>query len=603
MTDKNITPFLFVPRHSGGAIVVLCAVLFATLGGTPRLSHAASCASAVSALSGSCSSAPKTIAPSPASPLKNEASSPFTKTWRLTLQEKYPNPSSEQIHRQVATWVATKILPHPTPPQTLRLQTEIARLAAQGFPLTTLAQGTHVEVQVTKETLNTLARHLLRAVSNQDMTNHVVAIRSAGGSPKENTFADKNLTSLLGDVSSPTISDTLYALSQVPGYTRADGLLVPSSSTPLDQILNVHITPSPTFAGSQLEIDNYGYAATGAVTLNATGSASNVGVVGGLFNVMASTSFSDGMNSGQVGYSLPIGLYTRVGADIQAMNYSLNQGFSPWGHGASSGALAALGVSGDNYSGDLWSTQRLTLKEDRSLTLKELAFVKAFTDTYSSTEQNTRVITGGTLDLSGSRRLGNLFLSGDLSDTEYSLSQGVGSSPINPFYYDTQGLQNYFQGNAQAVYVFNPTYSVTLGTIDQQYIGGGTLDPMLQGTLGGVYTIMALPTASLFGNDMYVGTLTFTRSDLTKKGIFQSSLFFDAGQVTGVGTNYAAMGPGGEESWSLSHYFAKADLAVPVGALPTGASALGTNITALTGGNIGQGGIPLQLWLSAGIRY
>ena len=56
-----------------------------------------------------------------------------------------------------------------------------------------------------------------------------------------------------------------------------------------------------------------------------------------------------------------------------------------------------------------------------------------------------------------------------------------------------------------------------------------------------------------------------------------------------------------EESVSARHWFARADLAVPIGALPT--EILGQTITALTGGNIGQGKIPLQLWLFAGLRY
>ena len=56
-----------------------------------------------------------------------------------------------------------------------------------------------------------------------------------------------------------------------------------------------------------------------------------------------------------------------------------------------------------------------------------------------------------------------------------------------------------------------------------------------------------------------------------------------------------------EESVSARHWFARADLAVPIGALPT--EILGQTITALTGGNIGQGKIPLQLWLFGGLRY
>ena len=524
----------------------------------------------------------------------------FKNGWRLTLKETHRNPSDRDVRRQVAAWVAHRLFPHPTALQTRRLQSEVAHLAAKPFPLRRQGTGTLLYVTITKETLNQIAKNLTRAVNRAASLTRVMRIQTAGGPPRENAFATQVLAPLVGAEPAATISDTLYALSQIPGFSRADGLLVPDLKNPLDQTLRVQVTPTPAFAGSQLEVDNYGYAPTGAVVLNATGSALNAGTPGGLLTVTASTAGA-GMTSGQVAYSLPRGLSTRVGGDLQAMNYSLDNGLSPWGHGSSAGALAALGVSGDNYSGDLWSTQTLLRHEDRRLTVKELAFAKAYQDTYSPTEQNARVIVGGTLDLSASRTLGKVSLSGDLSDTEYSLSQGAGSSPNNPFYYDTRGFQNYVQGNAQGVYVVSPTYSVTLGTIDQQYIGGGTLDPMLQGTLGGVYTIMALPTAALFGNDMYVGTLTFTRSDLTKKGLFQSSLFFDAGQVTGIGTAYTAMGPGVEESWSLSHYFAKVDIAVPVGALP--ASALGTTLTALTGGNIGQGGMPLQLWLSAGIRY
>nr|WP_173476923.1 hypothetical protein [Leptospirillum ferrooxidans] len=124
---------------------------------------------------------------------------------------------------------------------------------------------------------------------------------------------------------------------------------------------------------------------------------------------------------------------------------------------------------------------------------------------------------------------------------------------------------------------------------------------MLQATLGGVSNVMALPTASLFGNDLTVGTFSLTRTDATKAGTFASSAFFDVGEVSGPGFQYSAMGPGVEESFSAQHWFARADLAVPVGALPT--QVLGQSLTAMTGGNIGQGGIPIQLWLSAGLRY
>ncbi|MEC4682869.1 MAG: hypothetical protein VST70_04215, partial [Nitrospirota bacterium] len=71
--------------------------------------------------------------------------------------------------------------------------------------------------------------------------------------------------------------------------------------------------------------------------------------------------------------------------------------------------------------------------------------------------------------------------------------------------------------------------------------------------------------------------------------------------VTGIGFQYGAMGPGIEEAWTGRHLFGKLDVAVPVGPLPT--AALGNQVVALTGGNIQNGGTPLQLWLSAGWRY
>ena len=387
---------------------------------------------------------------------------------------------------------------------------------------------------------------------------------------------------------------------QEPVRPSTGTIFAPQEPAPDFENLFVHITPAPTFSGSQLEVDNYGYAPTGAVVLNATGNVNNAGLAGGLFTVMASTSFG-GLNAGTISYSLPLDLVNRVGADMNAMNYTLGLGFSPWGHGANVSQLTALGVSGSNYSGDLWAAQTFIEAPDGRLTLKETVFLKEFQDTYSPTSQNDRSLVGGTLALSGFRNLGPLTGILDLTDTEYDLTQGAGSNPDNPFYNSTQGLQNYLTGDGQLRYQFTPVWSAALGGVLQQSFGAGVIDPMLQATLGGVSNVMALPTASLFGNDLYAGTLTFTRADAFRPGILSSSLFFDAGQVTGIGFQYSAMGPGIEEAFSAPHWFARLDASVPVGALPV--SALGSTITAATGGNIGQGGIPLQLWLSTGLRY
>ena len=530
-----------------------------------------------------------------------------------------------EVRKNIAAWVAKRAVPRPTPSESALLNATILRLSASSFPMVREAAGPDLfTVTVATKTLNAIAARLRRAVASGHLSYRVRRTAVTGGTPGENRFVERSLPiPPSGVVDAQTVSESLYQVSQVPGFSRADGVFSPVSSparapspappapqtgspfapetpaSPLENLL-VHVTPAPTFAGSQIELDNYGYAPTGALMLNATGTVNNAGVAGGLFTVVASTSFG-GMNAGTLSYSLPIDLMNRVGVDVNAMNYTLGEGFSPWGHGANAAQLTALGVSGSNYSGDVWGMQTFIEKPDRKLALKETLFLKEFQDTYSQTSQNDRSLPGGTLDLSGFRTLGKILASFDLADTEYDLTQGSGSDPANPFYNDTQGLQNYLTANGQLSYAVTSVWSVTLGTVDQQYIGGGVLDPMLQATLGGIANVMALPTASLFGNDLYVGTLTLTRTDTARIGSFASSLFFDAGQVTGIGTNYSAMGPGVEESVSSQHWFARGDLAVPIGALPT--QILGQNITALTGGNIGQGGIPLQLWLSAGLRY
>ena len=531
----------------------------------------------------------------------------------------------ETIRRNIAAWVAKRAVPHPTPSESALLNAAILNLSSSSFPISREEAGTNLfTVTVDAPTLNMIAAHLRRAVSSGRLAYRVNRTAVTGGTPEENQFVEHSLPiSPAGVVDAQAVSDALYRVSQVPGFARADGLFTPVSlpgiaappaplsprtgepfapegqAPPLETLL-VNVTPTPTFAGSQIEVDNYGYAPTGALMQNATGNVNNAGTAGGLFSVSASTSFG-GMVAGMVSYSLPVGLLYRLGADVNAMNYSLGNGFSPWGHGANTAQLISLGVSGSNYSGDLWGMETFLEAPDRKLALKETLFLKEFQDTYSQNSQNDRSLLGGTIDLSGFRRLGKLLASFDLADTEYDLTQGSGSDPANPFYNSTQGLQNYWTGNAQLSYAITPVWSVTLGTVDQQYIGGGVLDPMLQATLGGVSNVMALPTASLFGNDLYAGTLTLTRTDVSKVATFASSLFFDAGQVTGIGFAYSAMGPGVEESVSAQHWFARADLAVPIGALPT--QVLGSDITAMTGGNIGQGGIPLQLWLSAGLRY
>jgi len=664
---------------------------------------------------------PAVKAPKPVA--KKVPSDHFQKNWILQIRVPQGDWHSA-VRSGVAAWVAQRLYPHPTAEEKALLNGAIQNLTRMGFPVEAKKQSDLIaRVKVTAETLNRIAARLKKAVRAGHLAYHVSRVMVTGGTGKENRFVAAQIpVPKSGIVASDQMSQKLYDISQVPGFSRADGMMVPAVATrdltfslphiltvhsdqkdwardirrqmvllvanllidtknPLGQkiaetlserlsripwplliiqkekndayhvevpplLLNtlknillqaaalgtvskdaylvdrvgqlstgnlfapapatseyddflVHITPVPTFSGSEIEIDNFGYAPTGALVLNAIGNVNNALIAGGLFTVSASTTLG-GMNSGMVSASLPIGLYVRTGVDFTAMNYTLGKGISPWGHGTDVAALTALGVSGSNDSGDLWVDQSLAHREDRALVLKETIFLKQFKDTYSPTVQNDRNIVGGILDLSGSRSSGRLSASFDLSGTEYDLSEGGASSPLNPYYTDTPGLQSYIAGNGQIGFAFTPTYSLVLGTVDQQYIGGGTLDPMLQATLGGVSNVMALPTAALFGNDLYVGTLTFTRTDYVDAGVFSTSGFFDMGEVSGVSTNYLAMGPGVEEVFNAQHFFARIDVAAPVGALPV--LGLGTSITALSGGNIGQGGIPIQLWLSVGVR-
>lgn len=490
-----------------------------------------------------------------------------------------------ELRKKIVYYVASRVLDIKTPFS----RTLAASVANRASPLF------WVPMDISFGTDNTfrvwVSRRLLERIKNALIEGAEKGIKEANHDSPDDPESD--LREIL------SVENADHTFQDEPVFPDSSHIFNPGGSPDLENLF-VNISSAATFSGSQIEVDNYGYAPTGAVVLNAIGNANNAGMAGGLFTVSASTSFG-GINSGTVSYSLPLGLINRVGADFNAMNYSLGLGFSPWGHGANVFQLTALGVQGSNYSGDLWASQTLLGRQDRTLILKELAFFKEFQDTYSPTVQNDRSLVGGLVNLSGSRTFGELLASIDLTDTEYDLSQGAGSSPDNPFYQNTQGLQNYLTYNGLLQYSFTQVYSVSIGAQGQQSFGGGVIDPMLQATLGGIANVMALPTAALFGNNLYAGSITFSRTDSTTAGRLISSVFFNVGQVTGVGFQYSAMGPGIEEWWNAKHYFARFDAAIPVGALPT--DPLGSIIPAATGGDIAQGGLPLQLWLSIGLRY
>jgi len=518
----------------------------------------------------------------------------------------------ENAERTFLLYVAQRVFPHPSETtwalrvfEKNEVRSAVDRMAQKPVPGLSIRKSTRhgqavAVATIDRASLNRLANTLAVLVKTSHGESMIRSIRFSGPPKKDRVFFAKNLCSAPGvPVSTAALAKSLYAASLLPGYARADGLLVPTGMPGQDDLV-VRTAPSATLSGSQIEMDNYGYAPTGAVTLNGTLDINDSLLTGDQLAALASTSFF-GMNSGTLAYSAPVDLATRLGLDMSALDYRLGLGFSPWGHGATVGQLVALGLSGSNYSFDGWALHSFVKSPTSQVSLKTTLFLKEFQDTYSSTVQNDRSILGGTLELSGSTTRGSLAASFDLADTEYDLSQGSGSSPQNPFYSDTQGVQNYWTENGGIRYAWTPVYAVYLSTVDQQYIGGGVLDPMLQGVLGGMSNVRVLPTAALFGNNLYSGSLNLLRSDTVRGGSLVSSLFFDVGQVTGIGTQYSAMGPGVEESWTGAHLFGKADLAVPVGPLPV--SALGSQMVALTGGNIQSGGIPLQLWLSLGWRY
>ena len=547
--------------------------------------------------------------PSPA-PSGTLAQDWFQHGKRLTVEARHPR-------RAVLGYVARRVFPHPTSPERMGIEQAAASLLSD---TSWTLSGERVQVKghpalnvtLDRSTLNALARKLVEkmetARSRGNPSARIRQVILSGVSPRDTVFVAKNLNVGPGDpVSGASVSalpDKLYALSQLPGYVRADAVLVPTA-LPGEEDLAVKTLPASLLSGSQIEVDNYGYAAMGQVTVNGSLVANDTLLPGDQWTVSASgTPFGMiffGMDAGTLSYSAPLSLFTRLGVDMNAMTYQIGGGWSPWGHGESISQLLALGLSGSNYGFDGWGRHAFLLTPSASLALKGTLFLKEFQDTYSPTVQNDRSVLGGTLDLSGSLIKGRWSGSFEAAGTEYALSEGSGSSSANPFYNSTPGLMTYWTENGGIRYALTPVYAVYLSTMDQESMGGGVLDPMLQGVLGGMSNVRALPTAALFGNDLYSGSLSFIRSDTVKGGTLLSSLFFDAGNVTGVGFSYGAMGPGVEESWTGRHLFGKVDVAVPVGSLPV--ANMGSPIVALTGGNIAQGGIPLELWLSAGWRY
>ena len=571
-------------------------------------------------------------------PLMSPSPRVFSHSLTYTINLKKGEEGKKALRRAVAVHVARRLFGRvmgTRSPEEEALAASIRRLAQTPLSLHVVRYSeTLFDVTVTADVLNRIARLEKNAVESKVAEYKIAHVSVEGGSPGQNAFVRSHLPiGADGVTNTRTLDSRLYEIGQLPGFDRVDALFFPTSGpdkeataennqspfAPVErdrstfsanggtysdtEDLLLKIVPQPTLTGSQIEIDNYGYAPTGAVVLNVTGVVNEAFVPGGQFTVNASTSV--GMNSGTLSYQLPVPLSSlreTGGVDLSAVSYRLGSGISPFGTGESSYQLIALGVQGANASADVWLMQSPIEKKDRSLSFRETLFGKTFSDSLSSTVMNVRTLEGATLGVSGARTAGSLSASFYAYLTAYDLAPAAGDSPLNPYYVSTAGLQTYGTAGGSLQWTLSPSYSLTLDTSDQQYVGGGQLDPMMQAVLGGPANLMALPTASLFGNDLYFFSLTGTRRDAASFGTFASSVFADAGEVRGIGTTASAAGPGVEESFDTGHrFFAKLDLAAPLGALPT--EYLSRTLPALMGGNLSQGGIMLQCWLSLGILY
>lgn len=519
-------------------------------------------------------------------PVHFDAAHGYSRGIRFIIHTKDPH-WSHSIRRSIVLYVAKLVFDLKNP-----FAQEIALLVASHSeslfwkPMTiSIASHDTYRVQVPVQ--------LLRNIRNALVARSQVGLLAPSGqtAPASSLDEFRNGSILSTQALNTSVSDEKVT-------PRSQEIMEPVSGPEFENLL-LHITPTPLFEGSQVEVDNYGYAPTGAVVPTFTGVINNAGTAGGLLSLNASTSFG-GLNSATLSYSLPGSLTTRAGIDLNAMNYVIGRGYSPWGQGPNAAQQAALGIAGDSFGGDLWSQQSLIERQDRSLFIKEMGFWKAFQDTYSPTAQNLRQVPGGTLDLNGFINLRNVVLSFDLSDTAYDLIQGAGSSPSTGFATTTDGVRDYADLTGTFRLNLSKVYAFILTTVDQEAMGG-LLDPMLQATLGGMGNVRALPTASLFGNNLDSASLSLSRNTPTRLGDLSESLFFDLGEVSGSGGTYNAMGPGVEVSLNASHLYMKLDVAIPVGPLPV--ATLGPSIPALTGENISQGEIPIQGWLSIAVKY
>ncbi|MHB8371061.1 MAG: hypothetical protein ACYDBP_15505, partial [Leptospirales bacterium] len=182
---------------SGGAMLVFGLILGMDLEMAPPLWAATSStpcngSGALGATMGGC-------AKPPASPPSGRGSGisgvrpVFTEPMRFKVATTKPSPE-EEIRRNVASWVAKKILPHPTTKESALLSSAIRSLVLTRFPVGVEKIGAALySVTVDTKTLNQIASDLSRALSSGHLSYRVNRTAVAGGSEKENRFVEKNL--------------------------------------------------------------------------------------------------------------------------------------------------------------------------------------------------------------------------------------------------------------------------------------------------------------------------------------------------------------------------------------------------------------------------
>ncbi len=165
----------------------------------------------------------------PVSPMAAPTSSPQTIYFSSAERFRVKTGRTERklaIRRNIAAWVARRVVPSATSAEREVLKLAIQRLAVGGFPLTVEASSSDTAlVTVRADTLNLLASRLLHALAGGRLDYRLNHTAVTGGTPGENGFVARQLPiPPSGMVEAQKIFDTLYQVGQVPGFARADAL-------------------------------------------------------------------------------------------------------------------------------------------------------------------------------------------------------------------------------------------------------------------------------------------------------------------------------------------------------------------------------------------